>query len=284
MLGKALNQLIDLVKKDFVLLFSISLGVFLFILFFQPFPLDYFNFNNKLIFIAGLGAIVFLFMLLVRIVFPWSIKKYTIDNNEFVLPEYSGGLVILILSSLAFAFYLHYVGSVAISFYIMLKVVLINLALLFILRLYDVNRKLKQQNVTLIKEMEIIQKQIKEQEENNLNRSIEFISEYHEDNLKLPIIDIVFIRSADNYVEIVFKEGVEFRKKLIRNTLKNVELQLKPYSNFIRCHRVSIVNTFHIEKLYKKLNSHSLILKGYHEQLPVSRQYLLKLKEALILD
>lgn len=281
MLNKALNQLIDLVKKDFVLLFSISLGVFLFILFFQPFPFDYFDFNNKLIFVAGLGAIVFLFMLLVRIVFPWSIQKYTIDSNEIVLPEYFGGLVILILSSLSFAFYLHYVGFVAISFSIMLKVVLINLAPPVVLRLYDVFKELKQQQATLLKEMETIQKQIKEYEESNLNRSIEFISEYNDVNLKLPIIDVVFVRSADNYVEVVFKEGDEFRKKLIRNTLKNVELQLKPFPNFIRCHRVSIVNKFHIEKLHRKLNNHSLVLKGYDEQLPVSRQYLLKLKEAL---
>jgi DNA-binding LytR/AlgR family response regulator len=281
MISKDLNKLIELVKRDFLLLISISLSVFFFVLFFQPFPLDYFEFNNKLIFVAGLGTIVFLFMLLVRIVFPWSIKKYDIGKHESDLPDYFGGLVILILSSVSFAFYLHYVGFVGISFYIMLKVVLICLAPPVVLRFYDLFAELKQQNNHLIKEKKILHDQLEAYEENTLNKSIEFITENNLDNLKLPIIDVVFIRSADNYVEVVFKEGDKFRKKLIRNTLKNIEFQLKPFSNFIRCHRISIVNTFHIEKLDKRLNNFSVKLKGYDEQLPVSRQYLLTLKEAL---
>jgi DNA-binding LytR/AlgR family response regulator len=92
--------------------------------------------------------------------------------------------------------------------------------------------------------------------------------------------EIALIKSADNYVEIVFLETNNFKKKLLRNTLKHIEQQLKPHSNFIRCHRICIVNTKYIEKLTKNYNNHWIIIKGYDEQIPVSRQYLLKLKES----
>jgi hypothetical protein len=279
--NKKLNQLVRSLSEKLGLFLSISFGVFLFVLFFQPFPLGLLDSNNSLLFVSGLGAIIFLFMVLARITFPWLIKINQKDNFEAAIPSYMSGFIILALSSVAFAFYLHYVGFVSISFYIMFKVVLICLAPPVALGLYDSNNDLRQQNELLIFEKKIIQKQIEKYEEDYLNKSIEFSSDNSLENLTLLIADIAFIKSADNYVEIVYKESDNFKKKLIRNTLKNIEQQIKQYSNFIRCHRICIVNMHYIEKLNTSYNSHWLTIKGYNEQIPVSRQYLLKLKEAL---
>jgi DNA-binding LytR/AlgR family response regulator len=279
--NKKLNQLISLLKEELGLFLSISFGVFLFILFFQPFPLDNFDFNNKLLFVSGFGAIVFLFMFILRIAFPWLLYNKNQSNNEPVLTSYLSGFIILALSSVAFTFYLRYVGFVNISFYIVFKVVLICLAPSVALGLYDVITELRLQNESLIIEKKIIQKKVEKYEEDILNKSIEFVSENLTENFSLIIAEVAFIKSADNYVEIVYKEGDNFKKKLIRNTLKNIEQQIKPYSNFIRCHRICIVNMHYIEKLNRNYNNHWLSIKGYNEQIPVSRQYLLKLKETL---
>lgn len=276
---KKLNQFILLLNKELRTFLSISLGVFLFILFFQPFPLDALDFNNSLIFVAGLGAIVFLFMVVVRVGFGWLFQKYDQDDEEVLLPPYAGAFAMVALSSVAFAFYLRYVGSVNISFYVMIKIILICLVPPIVLEIYDLVNELKLQNASLIAEKKLVQSQVEKYEEGYLNKSIEFVSENNTECLKLPIADVVFIRSADNYVEIVYKEGETFRKKLIRNTLKNIELQIKAYSNFIRCHRICIVNTHFVEKLNRNYNTHSLSITGFQEQIPVSRQYLLKLKE-----
>ncbi len=281
MVSKKLNQLVLSLSEKLGLFLSISFGVFLFVLFFQPFPLNRFDPNNTLLFVAGLGAIVFLFIVLVRITFPWLVRNDQKENFEPVLPSYLSGFSILALSSVAFAFYLHYVGFVSISFYIMFKVVFICLASPVALGLYDLINNLKQQNELLIFEKKIIQKQIEKYEEDYLNKSIDFASENSSETLNLLIGDVVFIKSADNYVEIVYKDDGDYRKKLIRNTLKNIELQIKQYSNFIRCHRICIVNMHFIEKLNTNYNNHWLTIKGYNEQIPVSRQYLLKLKEVL---
>lgn len=52
-------------------------------------------------------------------------------------------------------------------------------------------------------------------------------------------------------------------------------------TNFIRCHRTSIVNNFYIEKLVKSYSGYSLKLSCLDEDVPVSRQYLMPIKEAI---
>ncbi len=280
-MNNKLKQLINLLKEELGLFLSISFGVFLFVLFFQPFPLDRFDFNNMLLFVAGMAAIVFLFVVLIRVAFPWFIENFGKNSQPPFLTSYMGGFIIFVLSSVAMAFYLHYVGFVHITFYIMFKVGLICFAPPVILNLYDLVNNLRQQNELLINEKKVIQKQVDKYEEDDLNRSIEITSENSTEKLKLLTADVALFKSADNYVEIVYNEGDHFKKKLIRNTLRNIEQQIYPYSNFIRCHRICIVNTYYIEKLSRNYSSHWLTIKGYNENIPVSRQYLLKLKEIL---
>ncbi len=268
-----------LLKAELGLFLSISLGIFLFVLFFQPFPLENFNPDNLLLFKAGLGAIIFLFTFLNRIVFPPFIKDFQKTNKEARLPYLSGPTLQIVLSSTAFAFYLRYVGMVHITFPTMFKVVIICASPLVILYIHDLLKTLYYQNNLLNNEKKTLLQQIEKAEEDYLSKTIEFISDYQSENIVLSLADILLIKSADNYVEIIYKEGQEFKKHLIRNTLKNIEVQLKGSTFFVRCHRICIVNVYHIEKLDKSQNNYFLSFKNYTEKIPVSRQYLLKIKE-----
>jgi hypothetical protein len=277
-----IERLIQKLRDELGLFLSISFGVFLFVLFFQPFPLDSLDFNGSLVYIAGFGGIIFMVIALFRTLLPGLMRENGPDDeSRKLIPSYLKGFLILLISAAAFEFYLRYVGSVGINFFISLKVSLICLAPPVILGFYDRIITLQQQNDTLILEKKIIQKQVEKYEEDYLNKSVEFISENINENFSLLVAEVVFIRSADNYVEIVYKEGEGLKKRLIRNTLKNIEQQIRQYSNFIRCHRICIVNVHFIEKLVRNNENHLLIIKGFNEQLPVSRQYLIKLKETL---
>ena len=280
-MNKNVDQLVEDLKQELGLLLSISFGVFLFVLFFQPFTFENFDFDNSLLFVAGLGTIVFVIMVIIRIVIPWIFRKEKQETKVLVLPAYFNAFIILVMSSIAFEFYLRYVGMVHITFFITIKVILICLATVLISGFYDMVDELRQQNELLIIEKKSIQKQLVKYQDELQNKSIEFISENNSENLSLLISEVAVIKSADNYVEIIFKEGNIFKKKLIRNTLRNIELQIKQYSNFIRVHRICIVNLHYIEKLIRSNNNHWLIISGYDEQIPVSRQYLLRLKETL---
>ncbi len=68
-MSKQLNEFIHQLKEQLELFLSISLGIFLFVLFFQPFELEHFDFNNRLLLLAGLSGIVFLLMIFIQVVF-----------------------------------------------------------------------------------------------------------------------------------------------------------------------------------------------------------------------
>lgn len=280
-MNSRLARISQIVNERLRILLGISFAVFLFILFFQPFPGDRFDFNNRLLFVGGFGAIMFLVMFLIRIVWYWIInRRRRIDNKSEINP-YLSGLIILLLSSVAFSFYLLYVGQVSISFYLVFKVVLICLAAPAILIVHDKYLALIHQRDYLASQIEALGKKIQRYEEESLNKSIEFISESGTENLSLLIAEVVLVQSADNYVEVTYMEGESIRKKLIRNTLKNIEIQLRQFPNFIRCHRTCIVNIHYAEKLHHESGHYWLSIRGSIGKIPVSRQYLLKLKEIL---
>ena len=126
-----------------------------------------------------------------------------------------------------------------------------------------------------------MQDKLKQFSENYSNKYIELISDNESDNLRIAVSEIVYVKSADNYVEVGYKEGEEIRKRMIRNTLKNMEQQLSGFNNFLRTHRTSIVNIQYIEKLHKNFNTYWLSLSGTKETIPVSRQYLIMVKDLL---
>jgi hypothetical protein len=280
-MNKIQNQVVLLIKKDLGLFLSISFGVFLFLLFFQPFPLTDLDLNSMLIFKAGLAAIVFLLVVLIRIIFSPFISNYAQNNHEANLPYITGSFLMVALCTTAFAFYLRYVGGLEITFYSMFKVLIICLAPPIVLYLSDYYEEQKQLIILLEQDKKLLQEHISKTDDVENSKLIEFVSDYKSENLSLRIDDIVMIKSADNYVEVVYKEGLLFKKHMLRNTLRNIEQLLKMQANFIRCHRICIVNTNYIEKLNKSLGNYSLLLKEYDEQIPVSRQYLLQVKERI---
>jgi DNA-binding LytR/AlgR family response regulator len=280
-MNNKLNQFVSLLMAALGLFLSISFAVFLFVLFFEPFPLDKFEFNNRLIYVAGMAAIAFLVMVLIRITLPWLIKKYDQHTFDPLLPPYANSFIIFFLTAASYGLYIYYVGGINLTMAILFKITLISLAVPVSLQLHDLIKELKKQNAALLKEKEVIEEKVEKFEEDYLSKSIDFISDSSNEKLSVLISDVAFVKSADNYVQIVFQEGDELKSKLIRNTLKNIELQLQPYANFIRCHRICIVNIHFIEHLNKDESSHSLSIKNYADRLPVSRQYLLKLKDAI---
>jgi DNA-binding LytR/AlgR family response regulator len=142
-------------------------------------------------------------------------------------------------------------------------------------------KELKKENEDLRREKEIMLKEAAKYEIDNPNKKIEISSENYADRLEVLASNLAFIKSADNYVEIAYTEDNTLKKKLLRNTLTNIEDQLSICASFIRCHRICIVNKHFVVRLNKTFNKHWLTLKGTDEEIPVSRQYLLKLREAL---
>jgi len=269
----------NLLSSELSLIISISLIVFLFFLFFQPITAERFDFNNNLIFLSGYGGIIFLIMLFFRILLPLIVTGKSSDRRN-INSSLSFSLMI-VSCSVAFAFYTYYVGGIGTTFHNTLQLSLISVISIVVLWQNDIFSKLKQRIETLISEKKQLQKELENFNTDDLHQTVVLTSDNLAEKVQIPITDLAFIKSADNYVEVIFRNQDKFSKSLLRNTLKNTEYQLQSHASFIRCHRTHIVNMHFVEKLTRKFSNHLIIIRDFDEPIPVSRQYLLKIKEAL---
>ncbi len=274
------NIIISL-KEELGRLFILSFTVFLFILFFQPFPLEMLDYNNRLLFVTGFGAITFILSCIIFILLPGSFPKWFKVSEWESEPPFLLRFFFIIFTTTAFAFYIRFVGMVPMTLYITFKILLVCLLPLIILIILNKIKSFERLINTLRDQNKYCISQLREYEKNGGDEKIEIISENKSDRLNLKLNLIVAIKSADNYIEIFYLRNNLIEKKLLRNTLKNIELQLVKQKHFIRCHRTSIVNIMHIKELTKSYSGYSVKMNNLEDKIPVARQYLVLIKEAI---
>ena len=274
-----INQFFSLSKKYLKIYLGISIAVFVFVLFFHPFSVEFLEFESTLLFFAGFGLICFIFLFAAQIVFQRPLMQNEDPILENALTASLYYLSFVIFTSLAFLFYIRYVGETPVTFITLIRVLMICTGAIAVAGVQRSLSSTQSRYRRLLLETRGVQDKLKQFSESYTNRYIELISENESDNLRIQVSAIVFVRSADNYVEVGYQEGNEVKKKMIRNTLKNVEQQLRDFNNFIRTHRTSIVNIQNIDKLHKNFNTYWLSLVNTIETIPVSRQYLMVVKE-----
>jgi len=267
-------------KEQLKLFFSISLGIYLFILFFQPFGPVRPDINEKLLYNAGLAGITYFMMWIFRIIIPSTFPGFSNYEKWNINSKIMIYALIWFFISLAFVFYIRYVGPLRMSMYLIFKIALVSLIPVFVLSATDTRQSLNQLLQALIEKNKKLTTLLSDSQEKIKDVEV-FTSENKSEIIKLQIDDLVLIKSADNYIEILYKDNEKIQQKLIRNTLKNIEAQLKEYSDIIRCHRTYIVNKQYVRDITRGYTGYRLKISGYSEEIPVSRQYLLTVKDAI---
>ena len=267
----------DDLKLNLKSIIGISLGVFLFLLFFQPLTPQNTDFNNKLLILAGFGAITMVLLILFRILIPSIFPKSIVTGNWNFKKEIIINLFFLIFNSVAFVFFARYVGKIEITFHKTILIILISLTSLVVLIIINEYTFLKAQIQNLTTQEKVSEDIIAPKE----NIEIEFESENKSEYFQLSIEQIILIKSANNYIEVIYKQNEKVNRRLIRSTLKNTEELFSKYPSMIRCHRSCIVNKNFIQKITKGTDGLKLNLFDYPQEIHVSRQYALKVKEAL---
>jgi DNA-binding LytR/AlgR family response regulator len=256
---------------------GISLGIFLFLLFFQPLNPQNPDFNNKLLILAAFGGITLILLGLLRIIIPstfpasFSSEKWTINK------EILWNFLFVILNSVAFVFFARYVGRIPVTFHIVTIIVILTLIAVAVLAVVNKYHFLKNQ----LKELKAETIDYKDKITPEENLQVEFESENKSESFSIFLNQIILIKSANNYIEIFYLNEKKISKKLIRNTLKNTEELLLKFSTIIRCHRSCLVNKNYIKRVIRGTDGLKLTLFDYPQDIHVSRQYVLKVKEAL---
>lgn len=124
-------------------------------------------------------------------------------------------------------------------------------------------------------------KEVRAKEEITKPDLISFTGDNQNEKLAVPVNDLRFIASADNYIKVHYikKEGFAFQ--VLRSSLKKAEAAVQNHPQFFRCHRTYIANLAAVEGVSGNAQGYKLHLKGIAEPIPVSRTLNKELEEHL---
>lgn len=258
---------------------AFSSFVFVFLSFFRPFGIP--QFGSLAVSIAfDFAGLTFVCMLLLNVLVPKAFPKFFREEAWTVGRE-------LLYSSVNIVF----IGLANGVLSIYLKLADANLTVLAMFLVYTVSIAIFPISASILyKEMRA--RKLYELGSEQLNEVIvpvDFKKEdllvlkgqNLEDMLQLRAEQLLYITSADNYVEVHFLDKNQVEKKLLRNPLKVYEEQLTPYFHFWRCHKSYLVNLNRVERVSGNAQGYKLHLNSAQEQVPVSRNNNAILKEKL---
>jgi hypothetical protein len=258
-----------------------ALGIFvaLFLLVFQPFQINLWETEYKVLKIAGYGMVTFLVptLLFLGLKFFLSLEKieksWTVGKEILFLTLYILGIAV------GNTFFSAYLGIVKIS----PKVFLGFVPIVVCVGIFPVTARVliyyqwykeKNKKGALILESEMKVYNTEElQSYKPITNEILFLAENEKDAITLPSENIIYLESLDNYSKIVFiNQKNEIQHVVLRGSLKRFESQIS--TTFLqRCHRSFIANLHRVDKVTGNAQGYKLIFKKENLEIPVSRNY-----------
>jgi hypothetical protein len=255
--------------------------VFLFLLVFQPFGLNLIK-ERFILIISGYAVICVLVMLLLNIGFVRVFSGFFAENRWNSGKEIFWTLINILSIGLANAIYSSYLGMFPLNlkgvlmfetFTLLIGIIPVTISVL--LRSGRLDRQFK-------KESQDINSSIPQSHtESPTAKIIEIKSEYAKDGFSVRSTDLLYIRSADNYIEVFFTEGEQIKQRMVRSSMKDQEKFLSTHPHFFRCHKRFLVNMDKVTHVSGNAQGLKLHLKGSSELIPVSRNYTKIIKEKL---
>ena len=89
----------------------------------------------------------------------------------------------------------------------------------------------------------------------------------------MQLSEFVYAQSEGNYVKIYHLDDGVLANKLVRLSLKQLEIQLEILSQIKRCHRSYIINMQHITSIDGNARSLTIKLDKVATSIPVSRSF-----------
>jgi len=260
-------------RGQFLISLSFGLFIFLFLLFFQPFGLGNMD-TNKTVYVVGFGLITTFIMLANYSLSPRIAPGFFDADKWTVGKDILYGLWNIISIALANYVYHVKVGGQSIDPDAILSFIIITASvgafpltiMVFINELYLNDRH--QKNASKISqqiESGILADQFETKQKNVV------IGDSESDSFELNEEDLLFVQASDNYCHIHYLEEDKISTRLIRTTLKNIEVQLSDLPHMKRCHRSFMVNRQKISKITGNARAYTIHFSVSDKKIPVSR-------------
>lgn len=258
-------------RRNLFMMLGIGAFVAVFLLYFQPFGTDRADFPNKTLFLAGYGFVISGSILLIQFI---SYHLYFKNKEEEGWT--TGKQIIWVLIFISFALLASYLykqlffglpisGRDLLYFFKIAATIAIFPIIILTLLDYIFLLKKNQSLATKIND--------KSNQTPLSQASVEFfkvVAENGKDVFQIPLNELRYIKSADNYVEVVYFQEGQAKKEMIRNTLQGLEKQISN-SKLRRCHRSFMVNLQQVASVSGNAQGHKLHMHDIEELVPVSR-------------
>ena len=99
---------------------------------------------------------------------------------------------------------------------------------------------------------------------------------------KVKVMDIVLIKSDENYISLYCQEGDSIGKNYLRYKISYAEKQLSAYPQFIRVHRSFLVNMMFVDRDKLTVNSTNFRITGIDIEIFVGKGFRKNLKNWLL--
>jgi len=266
----------DDLKHNTKVIFFISVGVFVFLFLFQPLQIDSLANRDKYILVIGLGVITFLSLSLNLLILPSLFSRVLNGSSWNIKKEIFWDIWILFTVSVGYFLYYKVLGIMEFGFDMIVKLILIAIVPTSVLIVLNRHRLLRA-HLKTANELNIKLKDNK----SIPNKLVHFVSDYQKDNLSIKVSLILFIRSANNYIEVFWREGQAVKSQMVRYSLTKAEEILQDDKFIFKCHRSYLTNINHIEKIEGSSQGYRLFFENVDFPVPVSKIYVNKLKELI---
>jgi len=249
------------VKKNLTRYFWVGCFIALFLIIFQPFGTAGIKMDNKNLFLSGYGVLSFLIFSIVFIGLPRIFPKTIIEEKWVVWKQ-----ILLLIAALSLTLLACYVYQALwfgwdmsfIKFWgFFITVLPISIFPCVIIAMLDYIYQLQKHQ----KVANTFNQQAKLQP-TNTTTLLHFKDENDKLDFVLPLDQLVFIKAANNYVEINYLEKEHIKKYLLRNSIRNIENQLA-YPAIKRCHRSYLVNMDKAARITGNAQGYGLKEKNY---------------------
>lgn len=266
------------VKKNLWITLGAALFVTIFLFLFKPFGLHVFNGTDFFILCLQFGLVTGAVMATYYFLIIPQFPNFFSEENWTVIKHIFWVSTLLIGIAIANTILMHFIDLRSFSWRTLfnsfgqvtaLGIILTSLYVsLDYLRHFKANQK------------EAREINIPNDHNKGVNEAISIFSENDKEQLHLKTVELFYITSADNYVEVVYQTGNKTSQKLLRGTLQKTQLQID-HPGIIRCHRSYIVNLRKVVAVDGNAQGYELSLRGLKKTIPVSRSYKKAVMQAL---
>ncbi|UKN01058.1 LytTR family transcriptional regulator [Paracrocinitomix mangrovi] len=250
-----------------------GLFVFLFLYLFRPFQIEGVE-GDLLMVCLTFGGITTGAMLVLDLIFlPLLVKKVCEENWNVGLSILWTVIhigVIALLNSLYFS-YTFLDGfewrNLIWFFATTMMVSVFPVGFVFILQERRDNSKYQKESRVIMDHIKEIQLVPKEQ-------MILIKSKNANEDVELSVDHLLYLQSADNYVTVFYLDGNDqIQKKIIRNSLSSIAIDLSDQDQLFHCHRSYLVNLSKVDNVSGNAQGFRLHIQGASQEIPVSRKY-----------